>query len=264
MSGGRFLVSTDKVATLFGKSTEAELAKGMAIGLTRVGVRVKAAAAAEMRAVFDRPTRFTLNALQLKSADRRQTPPRAFVGFKDKAGSFIPNGAADAGAIIGGRAHYLRPQVFGGGRPLKALESRLRRAGAMAGSQYALPGWGARLDAYGNMSRGEIVQLVAWLGGFGETGGVKNTTAAGKARREAAGVSYFTLTARRGRLEPGVYRRSGRGARTELRQVLRFINRPPQYRTLFDFFGVADAEAARVADEIMKSAMALVFIGRGR
>ncbi len=255
-----FSVSTRKVGALFGKATGAQIDKAMAIGLTRIGVRIKEAAALEMRAVFDRPTPYTMNALQLKSAQKTDARPRAYVGFKDRAGSFIPNGV-DAGPVMASRAHYLRPQVFGGSRPLKAMESRLRRAGAMSAGQYALPGWGAKLDAYGNMSQGEIVQVLAYVGGFGDAGGVRNTTAAGKAKLRAGGTEYFVLKARRGGLGAGLYRRSGRGSRATIQQVLKFIDRAPQYRQRFDFFGVAERTAARVGDEIMRDAMALVMFG---
>lgn len=263
MSGNTFFVSTRGPRTLFGKATDAQINKALAIGLTRIGARIKDAAALEMRSVFDRPTPYTMRALQLKSAEKTHAVPRAFVGFKDKSGSFIPNGA-DAGAIMAGRAHYLRPQVFGGSRPLKELESRLRRAGAMGAGQYALPGWGAKLDAYGNMSGGEITQVIAYMGGFGDVGGDRNTTAAGKAKLRGKGIEYFALKARRGGLGPGIYRRLGRGGQARIQQVLKFIDRTPQYRQRFDFFGVADRTAERVADGIMTDAMALVvFGGRG-
>ncbi|KVW92623.1 hypothetical protein [Thiobacillus denitrificans] len=258
-----FFVSTKNTQNLFGKATDAQINKALAIGLTRIGARIKDAAALEMRSVFDRPTPYTMNALQLKSAEKTAAVPRAFVGFKDKAGSFIANGA-DAGPIMAGRAHYLRPQVFGGSRPLKALESRLRRAGAMAAGQYALPGWGARLDAYGNMTAADRNQVLAYLGGFGDVGGVKNTTVAGKAKLKGKGTEYFALKVRRGNLGPGIYRRSGTGSRATLQQVLKFIDRAPQYRPLFDFHGVADRTGKKVADEIMHDAMAQVlFTGRG-
>lgn len=263
MSGPTFSVSTRDTGALFGKSTPAQVSKALAIGLTRIGVRVKDAAAAEMRSVFDRPTPYTMNALQLKSAQKTHAQPRAYVGFKDSNGSFIPNDA-DAGAVLASRRHYLRPQVYGGGRPFKKLEARLRHAGALGAGQYALPGWGAKLDGYGNMSRGEIVQVLAYIGGFGDPGGDRNTTDARKAKLKGAGTEYFVLRAKRGRLEPGIYRRSGNGARASVVQLLRFIGRPPQYRPLFDFFGVADRTAARVSPEIMRDAMALVMFGGGR
>jgi len=263
MSGPAFSVSTRDTGALFGKASAAQLNKALAIGLTKIGARVKEAAAAEMRSVFDRPTPFTMNALQLKSAEKTHAQPRAYVGFKDRAGSFIPN-HADAGAVLASRRHYLRPQVYGGGRPLKKLEARLRFAGALGAGQYALPGWGATLDAYGNMNRGDLVKILAYVGGFGEPGGDRNTTAARKAKLKDAGTEFFVLKSPRGKLEPGIYRRSGKGSRAALVQMLRFIGRPPQYRPRFDFFGVADRTAARVAPEIMRDAMALAMFGGKR
>lgn len=258
-----FYVSTKGPQQLFGPATDKQIRFALALGLTRIGQRIKAEAAMEMRSVFDRPTPYTMNALQLAPAKRQDASPRAFVGFKDRAGSFIPQGA-DAGAVMSGRRHYLRPQVYGGGRPLKKLESRLRHAGVLGAGQYALPGWGMKLDAYGNMNRGDIVKVLAYMGGFGEVGGDKNTTAARKASLKSAGTEYFVLKAARGKLEPGIYRRSGKGSQARIQQLLRFINHTPQYRPLFDFFGVADRTAARVADEIMRDAMAqAVLTGKG-
>ena len=263
MIGPTFAVSTRDTGALFGQASAAQINKALAIGLTKIGVRVKDAAAAEMRSKFDRPTPYTLNALQLKSAEKTQAEPRAYVGFKDRNGSFIPN-QADAGAVLAGRRHYLRPQVYGGGRPLKKMEARLRFSVAMSESQYALPGWGAKLDAYGNMNRGDLVKILAYLGGFGEAGGDRNTTSARKANLKTAGTEYFVLKTPRGRLEPGIYRRSGKGGKAVIVQLLKFINRQPQYRPLFDFFSVADRTAAQVAPEIMRDAMGLVLFGSKR
>ena len=237
--------------SLFGSVPATQIPFALALGLTRIGARVKDATAGNLPRVFDRPTRYTQNSLQLVRAEKRDANPRAVVWFKDSSG------ITQAAPTLANRRHYLLPQVYGGGRPLKALEVRLRRARVMGGGQWAVPGRGARLDAYGNMSRGEVVALLANVGGFGDVGGVKNTTAKKRAQQKAGGVEYFALQARRGGLPPGLYRRGGKGRGAGVVQVLRFIDRAPQYRPIFDFYGDADKVAARVADDIMRDSLAL-------
>lgn len=239
--------------TLFGNFPETQIPFALARGLTKIGQRVQDATVSNMPRVFDRPTRFTLNSLKLVRAEKRDENPRAVVWFKDAAG------LTGAPPSLPNLRHYLLPQVYGGGRPLKAMETRLRRAGVLGPGQWALPGRGARLDAYGNMSRGEIVALLSNMGGFGDVGGVKNTTAKRRAQLKAANVEYFAVQTRRGGLPPGLYKRAGKKA---VVQVLRFIDRAPQYRPIFDFYGDADKVATRVADAIMRESMALALSTR--
>lgn len=239
--------------TLFGNFPETQIPFALARGLTKIGQRVQDATVSNMPRVFDRPTRFTLNSLKLVRAEKRDENPRAVVWFKDAAG------LTSAPPSLPNLRHYVLPQVYGGSRPLKRLETRLRQAGVLAPGQWALPGRGARLDAHGNMSRGEIVALLSNMGGFGDVGGVKNTTAKRRAQLKAANVEYFAVQTRRGGLPPGLYKRVGKKA---VVQVLRFIDRAPQYRPIFDFYGDADKVATQVADAIMRESMALALSTR--
>lgn len=257
-----FRITTRGRDSLFAGVPEKQIPFALALGLNRIAAHVKSEEAREMRAVFDRPTPYTMRSLQTIAATKQR--PAAFVYFKDKSGSFVgdtESAGQIANTIIPGRRHYLLPQVFGGTRPLKAFEARLRQAGALGAGQYALPGVGAKLDAYGNMRPSELVQIIAYLGGFGEKGGVKNTTPEGKARLRAggkrrAGVEYFVLQKARGGLKPGVYRRTFTGHGAAVTKVLHFIDRTPRYRRLFDFYGVAARTAEQVGRAYMVDAIA--------
>lgn len=251
-----FAVAYKGPKSLFGGLPEKQIPFALALGLTRIGQRVHDATTRKLPSVFDRPTRYTLNSLKLVRAEKRDARPRAVVWFRDAAG------LASAPPGLPNRRHYLLPQVYGGSRPLKQLETRLRRARVLGPGQWALPGRGAKLDAHGNMSRGEIIALLANMGGFGDKGGVKNTTAKRRAELKSVGVEYFALQQRRGGLPPGLYRRGGKGRGVGVVQVLRFIDRAPQYRKIFDFYGDADKVAVRVADDIMRESMTLALLTR--
>src|SRR5690606_984943 len=73
-----------------------------------------------VRARFDRPTRWTLNSLQLKPGNKNK--PQARVWFR----SFAPKGTAPD--------KYLQPQAFGGARGPKRMEK------AMLAMGYLKPG----------------------------------------------------------------------------------------------------------------------------
>lgn len=256
-----FLVTSRGKQSLFAGVPQKQIPFALALGLNKIAAHVKSEEARTMRAVFDRPTPYTMNSLQTIAATKQR--PVAFVYFKDKSGSFVGDEASVAqitASIIPGRRHYLLPQVFGGSRAIKAFEARLRKAGAMGPGQYAIPGRGAKLDSYGNMSRGQIVQILAYFGGFGEVGGVKNTTPEGKAKLKAGtkgrrGVEYFALQKAHGGLKPGVYKRTFTSFGAGIEQVLFFIDRPPNYRKLFDFYGVAQRTAAKVSSAYLLDAI---------
>ena len=199
--------------------------------LTFTGQAVQAAEKQEMPRVFDRPTPFTLNSLYLKPATWADLSVRVF--FKD----------------LRSRDHYLLPQIEGGKRDRKLFERYLHNRGLMGQYWYAVPGERADLDAYGNMSRGQLVRIMSALqaipDGGGRQGYLMNRSAASAARRARskkpkALVNYFV-----GRPSPkdpmGVWERVGK---TGLRPILIFV-KAPRYKKRFDFYGIANNVATR-------------------
>jgi hypothetical protein len=202
------------------------------VALTRTAVEVKAAEQEEMRSVFDRPTPFTLNAIYVKGATK--SAPEAVVGIKDdntvlSRVSTTPN-------------RVLSAEIEGGNRALKRFEKSMQIAGYMPKGWFAVPGRFARLDGYGNLSRGQIIQILSQLRITLTAGYDRNLSFDPKKKARAvrrAGGQFFALPDGRGKLRPGIYQRrdSGLGSAAP-RPVVIFVKRVA-YRKLFDFHGVA-------------------------
>lgn len=173
---------------------------------------------AETASVFERPTPFTLNAFRVDYA--RPQSLSAAVSVKDtKSGSARGKAPED----------WFGPQVYGGERQLKASERFLRARGILPAGRYAVPGPGARLDAYGNMSRGHISQLMKGLHAAAQPGSDERP-------------AFFVM--RRGKQPIGIGERlaHGLGSRARIALVLIFVSEP-RYTARFDFHGVAQEVA---------------------
>ncbi len=165
----------------------------------------------EMRRVFDRPTPWTLNSMYIKPATKLQ--PIASVGHKDELSA--PKGTP-AGV-------YLQPQIHGGPRGLKRVEKTLRRRGHLPDGYFVVPGRAARLNKYGNISKGAYQRALS---------NIRATPAGDQDTPRGRRTEYFV-----GRINGtlGVWERRGRG---RLRPFLIFVKQP-RYKRRYDFFGVS-------------------------
>lgn len=235
-----------------------------ALALTRTAQQVQRAQVAEMRDSFDRPTPFTLGAIFVKPATTSR--PQAVVGIKDDTfGQGRP-------ALT-----WLRWQVYGGLRTLKAFEVLLRGAGAMRGEDRAVPGKFARLDAYGNMSRGQLVQILSQLRIDTSSGSTRSLPRLAfddnKQTRQAkqrtirssyrrAGGEYVAFPNGRGKLLPGIYLiRATAWGRTDPKPVLVFMSKA-EYEPRFDFFGTARLAIQRHLPIEVRAAVSRVLAER--
>lgn len=209
-----------------------QLAFATAKALTATAQAVQAAEVKEMADVFDRPTPYTLSGTFVKSATKDRLT--AVVGLKDFAGKGTP------------ASKFLTSQIRGGARNLKRFERALRSVGALPDDMRAVPGSGAKLDAYGNMDRGQIVQILSYFRAFPEAGYRANMSerqrarlARGSRRTGALGFAYFVGRPGDGKLPLGIWQRfrSAHGG-TALKPVLIFV-RWAQYQAIFDFEFVA-------------------------
>mgnify|MGYP001228070433 CR=1 FL=1 len=125
----------------------------MALALTRTAKAAEAAARDEFVRVFDRPTPFTLKSLRTKTATKRDLT--AMVYMKDR---YI------GGGQYLGAAEILGHHFSGGVRVRKSVEHVLQRNGFIDANEYVVPGGAARLDRYGNMSRGQVIQILSQIG----------------------------------------------------------------------------------------------------
>ena len=194
-----------------------------AYALTKTAQDIKAAEVDKMANVFDRPTRFTLNALQVVPATKRDL--RAAVIFKEGFGS-IP------------AQRYLGPEVEGGGRVHKSHERALIRAGVMRGGEYAVPSRFAPLDGNGNLKGSVISRILAEVQANPDP--LSNSTRRTRTgRRKRGGGTYFAL--RRNGIAPGIYFRLGL---RDLRPIILFV-RAPSYTKRLPFYEVATDVAAK-------------------
>jgi hypothetical protein len=188
-----------------------------AYALSKTAQDIKTQEVQVMARVFDRPTRFTLNALFVKTATKRDLT--AAVRFKEGFGS-IP------------AWRYLGPQVEGGRRVKKAHERRLERAGILRPDEYVVPGEGAALDAHGNMRGGIIERILSQLGAAEQLSGYSaNETARSRRRNRRKNTGrYFVLRGAKGAPD-GVYMRM---AGTAIKPVMIFV-RPPTYSRRYPY-----------------------------
>ncbi|MDR6521788.1 hypothetical protein J2789_004478 [Variovorax paradoxus] len=197
----------------------------------------------EMSNVFDRPTPFTLNSLRLRPATKQDLT--AVVDVRD---SQRPN-------------HFILPQIHGGARLQKRFEELLVQRGVMRADERAVPALGAELDAYGNMTRGQIVRILSQLQAFNVAGFDANATnskrSKAKRQREAFFVSQGPGKATFGRhswskgrklqhLQRGIWARIAFGATgSAVMPVLLFVSRA-MYQPRYRFEQVAQATISRV------------------
>lgn len=200
----------------------------------RVGVRQ------EMTSVFDRPTPWVLNSLRVKRSSKYVDPIAAELAFKDS------NSVDNSRSMV-------EPHVFTGKRHFKAMEVRLMRMGYMPAGYNAVPGAGAQLDSYGNMSRGQISQLLNVLGTFTEAGSNRadsrtvSRLAKGNVKKNKYGFVYWVnrVGAARGKhLQPGVYQRVATGFGSSLKPILMFVKQA-QYKKRLNFLEITQAVVDR-------------------
>lgn len=187
--------------------------------------RVRTDSIVTMGRVFDRPTEWTLNSLFVKPATKQKL--EAVVWLKDYAAKGTP------------ASKYLAPQIFGGPRGMKRFERALQHAGILPPGWFVTPGGGARLDAHGNVSRGQYVQALSALRASPDPW--QNRTGSARSRRNARKAQYF-VGGRQGtkgaHLAPGIYQRFGSTGGAPIKPVFAFV-RAPQYQARFKFFDVA-------------------------
>jgi len=214
-----------------------QLPFAMARALTNTAKHARIDMQGEMRRVFDRPLPWTINSLRIEPATKRDL--QANIHFKD----FAPKGTA--------AGRFLRPQIEGGSRELKRSERRLQAVDVMQQGTFLVPRSGARLDAHGNLNRGQMVKVLSNVRALGDQ---SMGASGGKARGKLRGERYFAVRAgsnRNAHLKPGIYHAV---SRTKLRPIYGFV-RAATYTQRLDFFGFAERAYARDMPELMREAM---------
>lgn len=232
----------------------------VATGITRTAVAARDALKAELPKVFDRPTPYTM--AQARYSAARADRLWAEVGFDIEA---VTNERGVVQSYRGGQdtpaSRYLGPGVYGGGRNVKRFERAMQASGYMPSGWVTAPGPGAKLDSYGNVSRGQVIQILSQLRITWTLGHTRNMAqpndkrgqASARAAVKRAGGRYFVIPVGAGGKQPGVYLRDI-GARHAL-LVLVFV-KPPAYSRRLDFDGLMQGVAAQQLPGNVRRALA--------
>jgi len=210
----------------------------------------------EMKRVFDRPTPYVLNSIKVKRATA--TNLAAMVWFRDSENDW----------------NYILPNVYGGDRRQKNFERRLYKIGLLKRNEVLVPATKAgviRLDRYGNVSRGQYVQILSQLQAFGDQGFSANETPALRKKRSAKhySVRYFFARnteemqlgdgllkgVRRQHLKSGIWARYKTAFGTAVKPVF-FVADQANYERRFNFHKVGK----NIADLRWKDQMGKAYI----
>ena len=197
--------------------------------LNRTGYDVMDATIEEMRHAFDRPTPYTLSSIRLDKATASKLV--AEIGPRLEAGKGTP------------ASKYLGPEIWGGERNEKRSERALQRTGILPQGMYTVPGQGAKLDAYGNITRGTYQQILSWFDSaeskLGRTMnmGDKGRAKAMKGTRTKWGYRYFAVRNPNYHLAMGIWRRTTVTGRSDIEPILMFVKKPV-YQKRYRFYEV--------------------------
>ncbi len=216
------------VAQLQGMSKQVKFAT--AVALTRTAQAVKDDLGRLMPTELDRPKPTTTKAMRIEKATKEKLT--AVVRLANR-GEGVPS------------QEFIGHNVTGGRRGMKRSELMLRAAGILPDGLYTIPGKEAKLDAYGNMSRGQIVSILSYFRTFGITPlnsarmNMKDKTRARMVQRRG---EYFVVPVRDRKLGlyPGIWRRSG----NELQPLLMFVS-PGTHKKLVKFYETGERVARR-------------------
>ena len=189
----------------------------------RVASLVRTNLQTEIRHVFDRPTPYIINSVKYKFGTK--TWPTSDVHIEAFGGK--GNSPED----------ILFHQIWGGDRKIKKFEQRLRDVGILEQDKYIVPGARIRLNSYGNISSGQITQILSILQAFPETGYLMNVNNLvkkyGKKKRKLPDI--FVIKDNKQHLKPGIYQRKNR----HIWPLLMFVKKPV-YKKRFAFYDIAE------------------------
>lgn len=176
--------------------SDRRFAAAVATGLTRSAGMVATDWRIQIAGKLDRPTPLTQRSVVVKRAEAASLAAEVLVRDQARPGAVTP-------------AEYLGVQELGGSRGLRKFERALIAQGSMPAGHKVVPGEYAKLDSFGNVSRGQIVQVIAQLGAQYSPGYQRVISKSAAKRAQSAirrGRNYVALLARddKGRA-PGVY-----------------------------------------------------------
>lgn len=234
---------------------ESRVRSATATAMTRTVQSAQAKIRGDIGRVFDRPTRWALNATRIEPARKDKLDASVWLKNRD--------------SLPGGPSSYLWPQVLGGRRERKGYEGALLAAGVLRPNEFTVPAEGAPLDSYGNIAASFIRQMLSQLKAAeqrpGYIGNVRRgaaQSAQSKRRQLKAGTFFVSRGKSTGNPLPrGIYQRKLTGFGWASRMVFVIVTGKPQYRARLPFFSTVnqvrrdelqkhfDAEMARISQD---------------
>lgn len=250
------LTGLDQYRQLIGDLSGRRTQAAIATAVTRTAVQVRADALAGMKSSLDRPTPYTQRQLRYTMATADN--PVSAVGFnvtavQDIAGNVVRfEESVFENENVAGK--YLSPNIEGGQRRLKRMEVALRAFGALPGGWFAVPGDGARMDNYGNMSAGQVIQILSQLRITLVSGFTRDMSwsarEAIRAQRKAGGRFFIVPVG--SKVQPGVYQREFYGR--NVTPVMIFVRRA-KYKPRYRFDIITERTSSRVLPEQVARAL---------
>lgn len=245
---------------------EKQAKKAVSVAINESAKKVRHRTVQEFEKQFHAPTSFTKRAMRVKewaSPNKLQ----AIVELRQ-----------DDPAWPRALAHHFT----GGRRQWKRFEAALYRIGILPAGMAAVPakgGWAVRKDRHGNISPGQITQILAYFQAFGEQGYKANMTAEGRrklARIKGGGASrkplritgwaYFVsrgkgnwfgnrswANGRMQHLPPGIWAKKGTHG-VAVAPVLMFVRRP-LYRKRIDLATIGHEVVAKEFNKDFSAAL---------
>ena len=235
----------DQARAEFADFSDRRFAAAVATALTRTAGLVRDDVRRQMSSIFDRPTTYTLNSLFVRPATAQRL--QADVWFKDDSATSRQGIPA---------TKYLLPHVDGGDRRAKRYERALQMAGHLPAGWLTVPGQFAKLDAHGNVSHGQIIQILSQLRITLTAGHARNMSFDARkqiaAQRRAGGRYIVIPVGNKQGTTPGVYLREFAGR--SIMPVLIFVRRAG-YTPRFPFDRITQASASRHLPEQLTRAL---------
>lgn len=234
---------------------EKQVRHAQVVALNRAAFAGAQAVKKEISSRFDRPTPWVVGGVRYTKA----TKSARLVGGIAIGSASVMTSTIDLeqwgnkqGVSV---ERILDAEIKGGQRRNKRHEAALQREGILPSGMYIVPGDAAVIDQYGNMSSGQIVQIISYFKAFGEQGYQANMSqrrrdslARDKRKTGEKGFVYFVLHRRHGKLLPGIYQRFSFAFGSAVKPVMIFV-RKSAYKPRLDFYGVGERAAMKEFDE---------------
>ena len=224
-----------------------------AVALTRTAKLIADEQMRNMPSELDRPKPATVRAMKYTRATKDNLT--ATVRFKNRSDGGIP------------AEEFIGHNVTGGRRGLKRSEIMLRAAGLLPDGLVTIPGAAAKLDAHGNMSRGQIVSILSFFKTFGvarysadlglrgrdarrTAAGLLNTGRMNRAAKSRGKTDYFVVSPG-SKLPAGIWERT----KAKAKPVLMFVS-PGTHGKFVKFYETGNQVVARDFGRLLNVALA--------